>query len=240
MMKRISFIAALALLAATFLGGCSLLGQPATSGGTAAPVVTASPQVDPRLLMPKKDAEALVGNALKDPQILLSSNYLAATAAAQPSQSLAPSASAPVIATSNYTECFYETAVKGGRFLQITLLQTTPEMAKNGVSNKMQFDALLKLNPLGDSKLMVVPGVGDEAFILPPGIHIMRRGYYIVIGVGNPDDAANREILMNAGKLAVAKLDALLGPEPPATTPPATTPPAATPTAKATATAAPK
>jgi hypothetical protein len=237
MMKRISLIAALALLAAVFLGGCSLV-QP-SAGGTAAPVVTASPDIDPRLLMPKKDAEALVGNALQDALILLSANPLA-TAAAQPSPSSPASAgpaatSAAPPAASNFIECFYETAVKGGRFLQITLMQTTQELANSGVSAKAYFDSLITLDSLGDPKLMMVQGVGDEAFILPPGIHIMSRGYYIVIGVGNPDDAANREILMNAGKLAVKNLNDLLGP-----LPPATAPPSATPAATATPTAAPK
>ena len=51
-----------------------------------------------------------------------------------------------------------------------------------------------------------VDGVGDEAFIAPPGLHILSGTYYVTIAVGNSNDTKNREILKNAGQKAVDKL----------------------------------
>jgi hypothetical protein len=54
-----------------------------------------------------------------------------------------------------------------------------------------------------------VEGVGDEAFITTGGIYIMADGYYIQVGAGNTSNAAIRERLIEAGKIAVAKLKTL-------------------------------
>jgi hypothetical protein len=54
-----------------------------------------------------------------------------------------------------------------------------------------------------------VDGVGDEAFITTGGIYIMADGYYIQIGAGNTRNAAVRNRLIEAGKMAVAKLKTL-------------------------------
>jgi hypothetical protein len=192
MMKKTPFIAVLLLLSAVLLGGC--LYQPVATGATATPAVTTSPvNVEPWELISKEEAEELTGNKeLKDPLI-------------------SPTASPG--AYSGFVLCLYDTAVKGGRFLQISVLQTTQAMASQGVTPKMAFDTLRSPGPMysPDPKLMVVQGVGDEAYILPPGMHIMYRGYYIVIGVGDPDDEASQAILINAGKKAVENLAAILG-----------------------------
>lgn len=54
-----------------------------------------------------------------------------------------------------------------------------------------------------------VEGVGDEAFITTGGIYIMADGYYIQVGAGNTSNAAIQERLIEAGKMAVAKLKTL-------------------------------
>ncbi len=54
-----------------------------------------------------------------------------------------------------------------------------------------------------------VEGVGDDAFITTGGIYIMADGYYIQIGAGNTSNAAIRARLVEAGKMAVAKLKTL-------------------------------
>jgi hypothetical protein len=54
-----------------------------------------------------------------------------------------------------------------------------------------------------------VDGVGDEAFIASGGIYIMTDGYYIQIGAGNTSNDAVRNRLIEAGKMAVAKLKTL-------------------------------
>lgn len=55
-----------------------------------------------------------------------------------------------------------------------------------------------------------VAGIGDDAFIDTPGLHLLYRGYYVVIALGNSDDPVNIERLKDAGQKAVANLDALL------------------------------
>jgi hypothetical protein len=54
-----------------------------------------------------------------------------------------------------------------------------------------------------------IEGVGDDAFITTGGIYIMADGYYIQVGAGNTSNAAIRERLIEAGKIAVAKLKTL-------------------------------
>ena len=54
-----------------------------------------------------------------------------------------------------------------------------------------------------------IEGVGDDAFITTGGIYIMADGYYIQIGAGNTSNAAIRARLVEAGKMAVAKLKTL-------------------------------
>ncbi|HSM74227.1 MAG TPA: hypothetical protein VK852_06320 [Desulfobacterales bacterium] len=48
--------------------------------------------------------------------------------------------------------------------------------------------------------------IGDDAFIAPPGLHLLIRGYYITIAVGNTSSQKNREILQLAGAMAVDKV----------------------------------
>lgn len=58
--------------------------------------------------------------------------------------------------------------------------------------------------------LELVSGIGDDAFIDTPGLHLLYRGYYVLIALGNSDDPVNIERLKTAGQKAVANLDALL------------------------------
>jgi hypothetical protein len=51
-----------------------------------------------------------------------------------------------------------------------------------------------------------VQDVGDEAFNTTGGIYIMADGYYIQIGAGNTSNDVVRNRLIEAGKIAVAKL----------------------------------
>ncbi len=53
-------------------------------------------------------------------------------------------------------------------------------------------------------------GVGDEYFFGTPGLHILYKGYYIVIGAGNSNDPGVRSILKQAGALAVSNIDKIL------------------------------
>lgn len=52
--------------------------------------------------------------------------------------------------------------------------------------------------------------IGDDAFIAPPGLHLLIRGYYITIAVGNTSSQKNREILQLAGTMAVDKVEKIV------------------------------
>lgn len=53
-------------------------------------------------------------------------------------------------------------------------------------------------------------GIGDEAYLATPGVHILSDGYYISIALGNLSDKRNQEMLKEAGLLAVDNLKATL------------------------------
>ena len=76
------------------------------------------------------------------------------------------------------------------------------DMPKNGQSPKAIYEAIKANFP----ESVKVDGIGDDAFIAPPGLHLIKDGYYISIAVGNSDDPENRKILSEAGKMAVEKL----------------------------------
>lgn len=52
--------------------------------------------------------------------------------------------------------------------------------------------------------------IGDDAFIAPPGLHLLIRGHYITIAVGNSGIQKNREILQLAGAMAVDKVEKIV------------------------------
>ena len=91
--------------------------------------------------------------------------------------------------------CVYE---KESAFLQLGLTQprkgerNTPESIYNSI--KGAFNDAAK-----------VEGVGDDNFIAPPGLHILKDGYYITISLGLM--TKDREKLRAAGIKAVQNLD---------------------------------
>lgn len=53
-------------------------------------------------------------------------------------------------------------------------------------------------------------GIGGEYFFGTPGLHILYKGYYVCLAAGSSDDAAVRNILKQAGALAVSNLNSIL------------------------------
>jgi hypothetical protein len=103
--------------------------------------------------------------------------------------------------------CLYDSAKEDSfRLFQISLTQQA-FMPNNGQSPKAIYDAL-KANFPNAAK---VDGIGDDAFIAPPGLHVLAGDYYITIAVGNSDNPKNRQILKAAGKKAVVSLKKLTG-----------------------------
>jgi hypothetical protein len=93
--------------------------------------------------------------------------------------------------------CLYE-AVDDNSFtmLQVSLLQ--------GQRAKEIFVEIKKNFPDHES----VRGIGDDAFIATPGIHILKNDYYLTIAAGNLN--RNRDKVQVAGRKAVARLEMAL------------------------------
>jgi len=90
------------------------------------------------------------------------------------------------------------------KFLQVSITQKT-FMPDNGQSPESIYKSIKD----NYENAVVVEGIGNEAFIAPPGLHILNGTYYITIAIGNSDDEKNRETLKAAGKKAVENLNKL-------------------------------
>ena len=133
--------------------------------------------IDPCELISKTEVEQLIGEPMKDPQ--KRDNRVVG-------QKL----------------CIYESAKDDSfRFFQISLTQQA-FMPPKGQSPKSIYESL-KANFPDAAR---VEGIGDDAFIAPPGLHIIKGGCYITIGVGNSNDPKNREIIKASGEKAVENL----------------------------------
>ena len=93
-------------------------------------------------------------------------------------------------------------------FLQISLSQQSSMPAGSSITPSEIYESAKKA--LDETSDLAVSGIGDDCFSGTPGLHILYRGYYIVIGAGNTNDEAVQAILIEAGKLAVVNLGELL------------------------------
>ncbi|MGD9976286.1 MAG: hypothetical protein AB7S77_24780 [Desulfatirhabdiaceae bacterium] len=91
--------------------------------------------------------------------------------------------------------CVYE---KDGAFLQLGLTQAT-EM-KGGNTPESIYGTIK--GAFKDAEK--IDGVGDDNFLAPPGLHILKDGYYITISLGSM--TRDREKLKAAGMKAVENL----------------------------------
>ncbi len=93
--------------------------------------------------------------------------------------------------------CLYEAADDNSfAMLQVSLL--------HGQSAKKIFTEIK--NNFIDHE--IVDGIGDDAFIATPGIHILKNNYYVSIAAGNLN--RNRDKVLVAGKRAMANLETAL------------------------------
>lgn len=90
--------------------------------------------------------------------------------------------------------CLYEAADDNSfSMLQVSITQ--------GKAAKETF-SMIKSN-FPDHEM--IDGIGDDAFIATPGIHILKDGCYVTIAAGNLN--RNRDKVLAAGKMAVANLE---------------------------------
>ncbi|MFY9973043.1 MAG: hypothetical protein WAK53_02205 [Chromatiaceae bacterium] len=104
--------------------------------------------------------------------------------------------------------CLYEAADTGSfAFLQIGLTQDAfmaPKVLASGQSAKTIFSSIKHAFPDRER----VDGLGDDAFLAIPGLHVLKGDYYLTVGAGNIK--RNRLRLITAGEKAVANLEASL------------------------------
>ena len=91
--------------------------------------------------------------------------------------------------------CVYE---KDGAFLQVGLTQAAN--MKGGNTPESIYSAIKG----GFKEAGKIAGLGDDNFIAPPGLHIMKDGYYITVSLGLI--AKDQEKLQAAGMKAVENL----------------------------------
>ena len=182
-MRPALFIRILPLCAALLFGGCGgdSSQQSDSNGGNVPVQQQASKIIEPCQLITEKDAAKLLGEAVKS----------------------AEKSEKPVV---GMKLCMYNAANSDSmQFLQVSLTQDA-FFPPGGVGSASIYNSLK--NNFKDMRTDV-EGVGDEAFITTGGIYIMADGYYIQIGAGNTSNAAIRARLIEAGKIAVAKLKTL-------------------------------
>ncbi len=104
--------------------------------------------------------------------------------------------------------CFFSAASDDSfRFVQVTLQQlaSMPEaMVKAGRTPRQNFDGIRDML----ETTIPVEGVGDEAYIGTPGLHVMVGEVYLGIDVGNSDDPANQVMLKKLAAMVVPRLEA--------------------------------
>jgi hypothetical protein len=153
-----------------FLAGCGESSAPSSRAPANAPTVLAK-LIEPCDLLSKGDAESYIGQPLKDPE----------------------RKETPVV---GLKLCVYDTVSGGsGKLLQIGLTQQA-FMPNNGQTPQSIY-AALKAN---FKNAINVDGIGDDAFISPPGLHVLKGGFYLTVAVGNSNDPKNQELLQTIGK----------------------------------------
>jgi hypothetical protein len=158
-----------------FLAGCGESSAPSSRAPANAPTVLAK-LIEPCGLLSKGDAESYIGQPLKDPE----------------------RKETPVV---GLKLCVYDTVSAGsGKLLQIGLTQQA-FMPNNGQTPQSIY-AALKAN---FKNAINVDGIGDDAFISPPGLHVLKGGFYLTVAVGNSNDPKNQELLQTIGKRLVAE-----------------------------------
>lgn len=182
-MRQANLIRILPLCAVLLFPGCSGNSPEKTdagSGNTAVEQPT-SKLIEPCDLITAKDAETMLGETVK-----------------------------PAEKTDNQVVgqklCLYNPVdTESTEFLQVVLTQDA-FMPPGGIPTASIYKSL-KDNFEG--MRTDIEGVGDEAFISTGGIYIMSDGFYIQIGAGNTSNETVRNKLIEAGKMAVAKLNSL-------------------------------
>jgi len=174
--RFIALVVCLALLLTVLLAGCGGTSAPAPAKPPVAPAASVK-VIEPCDLISKADAEQYIGQPVKT----------------------AEKKDNPVV---GLKLCVYTTVVEGsGKLLQVGLTQQS-FMSGSTQTPKSLYDSLKNNFP----NALKVTGIGDDAFISPPGLHVLKGGYYLTVAVGNSNDPKNQELLKTIGKKVIDKL----------------------------------
>lgn len=176
--RPIILIACFSILFTALLAGCGSNSSPTSqTPAKPQPVPVASAKIEPCALISKAEAEQYIGQPLKD----------------------AEKKETPAV---GLKLCVYNTVAEGsGKLLQLGITQQS-FMSGSNQTPKSLYEALKN----NFKNAVKVDGVGEDAFIAPPGLHVLKGGYYLTIAVGNANDPKNQELLKTIGKKTVDKL----------------------------------
>ncbi len=183
-MRKVYLFSAIILIASLFAACAPAAQQPASSMPAQASekgeAVSAAAMIEPEQLISKEEAAQLVGD-VKD----------------------GDKKEQPIV---GQKIIFYETA-DGEGFLQISFTQ----QAFMGTSGNTPASIYATTKDAVASEFAeTAEGIGNEYFFGTPGLHILYKGYYIMIAAGNSEDPGVRTILKQAGAIAVENLDKVL------------------------------
>jgi len=176
----LAFLMIWLLLLAAGCGGKT--GAPQGDNGAAKDTETARELADPLTLLTRAEAEAFLGEPVKEPELRDTENPL------------------------GQKICFYAPASdQAARFIQLSLVQNEG-MAKNLRDQKYDVRQLYTETKKNFTDARDVAGVGDEAFWSTNGLHILKGNAYLNISVGNSDKPENLELAKQVAEKALPRL----------------------------------
>lgn len=175
---NITVIALLIIVFSSLLVGCGSSSEPpAKTPSSPSSSTTSIKLIEPCDLISKTEAQQYIGQPIKDPE-------------------------KKETAAVGLKLCVYNTVAEGsGKLLQIGLTQQA-FMPNNGQTPKKIYDAMKD----NFKNAVKVEGIGTDAFIAPPGLHVLTDNYYLTFAVGNANDTKNQDLLKSISKNVVGKL----------------------------------
>jgi hypothetical protein len=165
------------------IAGCGSSGKDGVpQGDSGAAKATAKGQIDPVTLLTKAEAEAFLGEPVKEPERKDTNNPL------------------------GQRICFYSPVSEQElKFIQLSVVQNEG-MAKTLQDSKYDVKQLYTETKKNFTDISAVPGIGDEAFWGTNGLHILKGNVYLNISVGNSSKLENLELAKRVAEKAVPRL----------------------------------
>lgn len=112
-----------------------------------------------------------------------------------------------IVKEENVSTAIYRTEPLGkGDLVQIRIRQLTSQVTREQV--RTEYDEMKAKRP----EAQTVEGLGDDAYIAYPSIHVYKDGYHLEITAGSGSDEAQATLLKNLAQTALRNLEAKLMP----------------------------